>query len=111
MIRPTRHPLFSHGENLRIAKRVGFDPARDADSKALLDEFRGMWALPLKWTPEERERAHFYLALGIFLFIRWEDHGEPIPDDLRDWHQRYVAATASEDALYIEVEQRMGAPA
>ena len=101
----SRVALFSHAENLRVASRVGFRPHTCTAAGAMLDETRATWSLPPQWTAEERAQVHFFLALGLYVFIQEDDHGIPIPDDLTDWHRRFVAACADTDALFIDPDQ------
>ena len=86
----TATPLFDHARSLEVAARVGFDPATPGLARGLLDEIRGRWSMPHGVTDEQAHQAWYFIALGMYIFARWEDEQIDPPQDLDEWRTHHA---------------------
>lgn len=92
---PLMIPLFDHAENLRVAQQVGFDPAVPGRARETYQDST-FWSFPGKVTRLQKERAWFYLALGLYILVRLEEDGIIPPPDLEDWRARWTERLCEE---------------
>ena len=85
---PLFRPRFDHAENVRIAARVGFDPARNESARDWLRETE--IDAPPGTTRAQRRQAEFFAALGTFIFARMDDEGIQPPPDLDAWRDLHA---------------------
>lgn len=94
-------PLFNFAETERVAALVRFNPKRPGLSQeCLLDTQRSPWNFPDNLTEQQRFQAHFYLALGLFIWCRYGEQGRAVPSDIADWYAINTAA-ATDGTLFV----------
>lgn len=106
---PVFHPLFDFAETERVAARVSFNPKRPCLAQECFLETQQTWRLPDGLSDEQQYQAHFYLALGLFIWCRYGEQDEPEPEDVADWYMRNTALTSS-NTLYIRVADMEARP-
>lgn len=92
-------PLFDYAEALKVAARVGFDPEAPGLARDLFEETQGHWSMPHGVTDEQARQAAYFIALGTFIFARWEDERIDPPQDLEEW-RRHHARCVRDDSFF-----------
>jgi len=104
-------PLFDFNETTKIALEVGFNPKTPGLAQKCLIDTQSCWTLPTPITDQEKFQAHFYLALGLFIHLKYveneddEENDDGIPDSIINWYERNTALSAA-DTLFVEVDTR-----
>ena len=102
-VAPENHiPLFDFAETERVAAYVGFNPLGGLARECLLDTQRTTWNFPPNLTEQQRFQAHFYLAVGLFIWCKYGEEGKPIPASVNDWYELNTALTTFE-TLFTQV--------
>jgi hypothetical protein len=96
----TVFPLFDYAETERVARLVGFNPLAGLARECLLDTQRTAWSFPDGLSEKQKFQAHFYLALGLFIWCEYGDRGLPVPAVVSDWYLINTAA-ATDETLFI----------
>ncbi len=102
-------PLFDFAETERIARAVGFNPLGGLARECLRDTEQSLWNFPDYLTEQQRFQAHFYLAVGLFIWWKYCEEGLPIPASVQDWYEINTARTTFEtlfatDAAIADME-------
>lgn len=96
----TAIPIFNFAEAEQVARVVGFNPKTPGLAQDCLLDTQKIWWLPGELSDDSRFQAHFYIALGLFIWLRYGECDEPEPEEIRDWYQINTAVTSG-DALFI----------
>jgi hypothetical protein len=101
---PPTEPVYRLGfdpvETARVARTVGFDMVRSQLARDCYDDTAGQWVF--NGDRGMRHAAAFECALGVFVFLIYEEDATAIPADLQDWYWRNVTMMA-DDSFVVEV--------
>lgn len=94
-------PLFDFAETERVAARVRFNPQYPGlAQECLVDTQRTLWGFPEGLSEQQIYQAHFYLALGLFIWWQYGEQGRAVPSDIADWYAINTAA-ATDETLFV----------
>lgn len=79
--------VFDWNETLKVAEIVGFNPETNPEHKQDVIDVERHWLL---WndtlSEEQREKIFFYLALGTFVFNKYDECIENVPKEIYEWY-------------------------
>ena len=94
-------PLFNDAESQQVAALAGFDPRHPGLAQECFLSTQGSWSMPCGLPDESAFQAHFFLALGLFIWLQYLDQGLPVPASVADWYDRNTALMGG-DVLFVE---------
>ena len=88
--------VFDWNETLKVAEIVGFNPETNPEHKQDVFSTKCQWSLPqVALSEEQREQVLFYLTLGAFIFNKYDECIENVPNEIYEWMDINTSAMQS----------------